>query len=269
MAVSFTPAGSTPKGSALLIPGAACACLVLATLAVWSGAAGGAPRAAARPAAAGSNGFAGYVPTSAEVKAHTTFTVPTATCAAGTTAVAPGVYINDTGSPDYLGAEVAIRCTPVSPTPTPTYTAIAYGKSGAAVCPPSQVTVAPGDRVSITVSVGGTATVDDLTTSTSASISGCLVGAGPPYVGMCSSPALTGPAAGLPDWCDAIGGATPICVPTYSTLRFDDVLVNGKPIGSLKPAALRVHMAAKPTRQITTGVLRSSGRAFRTTFVHC
>lgn len=231
---------------------------------------GAAPAVALPPQ--GSSGFAGYVPGSAGASASVHFKVPALTCPAGSTAVAPGVYINDTRSPDYLGALVDVSClaSPVSPV-VPTYTAVVDGVSGAGTCAGRRMPVAPGDSVIASVGIAGTAVVKDATSKRSISMSGCVVGAGPPYIGMCTSPAGAPPAAGLPGWCDGIGGTAKVCIPPFGAVRFTGALVDGKPLGTTSPTRddMTDTLGNLAVLEISSGPLSTTGKAFTTRFRHC
>ncbi|MHB1582610.1 MAG: hypothetical protein ACYCU7_12320 [Acidimicrobiales bacterium] len=220
----------------------------------------------------GSSGFAGYVPVTAGASASVHFKVPALTCPAGSTSVAPGIYINDTRSPDYLGALVDVSClpSPISPV-VPTYTAVVYGTSGVGACAGRRMPVAPGDSIMASASIVGTAVVKDATSKRSISMSGCVIGAGPPYIGMCASPAGAPPAAGLPGWCDGIGGTTTVCIPPFGAVRFFGALVNGKPLGATSPTRHNMTdtLGNLAVLEISSGPLSTTGTAFTTRFRHC
>jgi hypothetical protein len=241
-----------------LTAAAASALLLLVTVATPAWAAG----AALSPSFAGYQGPVG-------AKGTATIKVPAITCVAPTQFVAATVYLNDTASPYYVGAEIALRCTPAGPS----YTAAVFGQgaAGGAACAPVSLTmpVVPGNVVTLTVTAGtpATATIVDTTTGTTLPLTTCGVGSGPVWVGMCAPSGPGGPPPGsLPNWCDAAGlGVTPpVSVPRFGTVKFFNVFVNSLP---LPPASPRYNMK-NAFLEITTGTLTAGGTAFATRWLH-
>lgn len=223
------------------------------------------PAVAAAPAL--SAAFAGYQGPLAP-KGTATLRVPVITCVAPTQFVAASVYLNDTASPYYIGAEVALRCGPAGVS----YTAAVFGQGAAGgACAPVSLTmpVAPGNVVTLTVTAGtpATATIVDLSTHATLPLATCGVGSGPVWIGMCAPSGAAGPPpASLPNWCDALGLGVlpPVSVPNFGKLKFYNVAVNGLPL----PAASPVYDMKNAFLEITTGPLAAGGRSFVTKWLH-
>jgi len=223
------------------------------------------PAQAAGPAL--STAFAGYQgPVGA--KGTATLRVPVITCVAPTQFVAATVYLNDTGSPYYIGAEIALRCGPAGIS----YTAAVFGQGAAgSTCAPISLTmpVVPGNVVTLTVTAGtpATATIVDVTTGATLPLATCGVGTGPVWIGMCAPAGPAGPPpASLPNWCDAngLGVPPPVSVPKFGRVKFYNVSVNALAL----PAASPVCDMKNAFLEITTGPLTGAGKVFVTRWLH-
>jgi hypothetical protein len=210
----------------------------------------GAPMAApgvarrARPGQATSStpGYAGYQVSPGSSPAKISFTVPTLSCPAKSEYLTiPGVIV---GGSSYLGAGVALDCSGGRAS----YRAVAFFNGPFDYL---NMTVSPGDAVSVKVSDASTskAAVTDTTT------------------GVAKSASFAGFPVSYVDLGDDFGYDyyTPLGIPLFGSITFTGASVGGTALGSASPAGY--NMGNGTINLIDTSAVDSAGTGFSTTFI--
>ena len=200
--------------------------------------------------------FAGYDFNSSKVAtAGARFTIPTITCSAKSSGVGPGAFVITTahtsrGYFSYLnGAGLIVACQ----NNVATYqlaTEVAGSENNTAI-------VMPGDVISVQVHVGSRRTsvvINDLTSHQTATQSGA--GAKPSYVSI-------GTAA-------IQQNGAQFGVDAFSTVKFTDVVINGRTLAWWKPFAVERYRVEshKQVIEIRPSAIAHGGESFALSYVH-
>jgi hypothetical protein len=216
--------------------------LVAAAIAVGLGA--GAAPAAASATNTSSTTFAGYsAAVTGAVTVTTNFKLEAITCTATSQGIAPGIVLS--GSTSVAAATINESCA----SGTPAYSAVAVINGATTTL---AVTVAPGDKISMTVAVSTTGTTVQISDVTAHTAKKAVGAGGAPSSLFVGSTAL-------------YQGSTLMGVPTFVSEGFNDTKVNGAALSTTNPAAVD-RVSSTNVAQIKTGKLNTTGVRFKETF---
>ncbi len=200
--------------------------------------------------------FAGYVAPATNLTVTSTFVVPTLKCRSTSRLSLVLVYIPDASSPgkNYIGAGLLLGCNGSSRHPGPVYTAVAFGDGTPGKAASNTMTVAPGNKLVATASVGSPATssVDDVTTAKTVSFTTGTVGGGPASVGQCRGYSPLPAMSPCPPSTSALGLSGPA---NLRRIKFTVTEANGSPLGSFA-------LAKYTMDKVDVGVIPAKGSAF-------
>jgi len=209
--------------------------------------------AAAATTATPTNTLGGYV-VSAKATVSASFAVPTFRCPKTAVAsISTGIAAAAVGG-NSVEAEIALTCAKPAP-PVLVAQVVSYCSGHAKKT--KLFPVLAGNKISVTVTAQGVATVVDANRSATATVTGCVTGMTKAVFGMfCPT-----------DWTIPYPPptGTPVCtsLPAFTKIAFSNVTLGGKAISKSKPAAYELQLG---THLIVPGAVGSTGMTFADTY---